>query len=90
MVGFVGNLLSDDFHLLAEYGTLLLRGAPGLPPDPAAAAAALQTASDAAADAMKGKLSLRYAELAAEAEAQMPEEPADDDGGGGDGPAGGA
>ena len=88
MVGFVGNLLSDDFHLLAEYGTLLLRGAPGLPPDPAAAAAALQTASDAAAEAMKGKLSLRYAELAAEAEAQMPEEPAaagDDAGGGGDG-----
>lgn len=74
MVGLVGNLLSDEFHLLAEYGTLLLRGAPGLPPDPVAAWDALQRASEAAAEAMKGKLSLKYSELAAEAEGMIPDE----------------
>lgn len=73
MVGFVGNLLSDKYHLQAEYGTLLLRGAPGLPPDPEKAAELLQEAAEAAAEDMKGKLSLKYTELAAEAEALIPD-----------------
>eukprot|EP00892_Ulva_mutabilis_P005631 jgi/Ulvmu1/343/UM001_0347.1 len=74
MIGFVGNLLADGFRLQAEYGTLLLRGALGLPPAPERAAELLLAAAEAAAAAMKGKLSLRYTELAAEAEAMIPEE----------------
>eukprot|EP00878_Enallax_costatus_P024193 GHUV01025797.1.p1 GENE.GHUV01025797.1~~GHUV01025797.1.p1 ORF type:complete len:393 (+),score=123.15 GHUV01025797.1:935-2113(+) len=63
-----------QYELLADLGELLLFGAPGdstsppLPPDPAAAAEAFNSAAEESAAAFKGKLSQRYFERAAEAE----------------------
>jgi hypothetical protein len=54
--------------MLAELADLLLKGGPGLPADPARAAAAFNEAAEEASAVFKAKLSMQYFEKAALAE----------------------
>lgn len=57
-----------SYELLAAKAELLMRGGPGLFPDPATAAECLYEAAQQATDARRGKRAAHFFELAAEAE----------------------
>ncbi|GFR42631.1 hypothetical protein Agub_g3567 [Astrephomene gubernaculifera] len=62
------------YEILSQYGSVLLSGGPGLPPNPARAAELLEEAAEEAGAAGKGKLAQKYYELAARAQAMCEEE----------------
>ena len=65
---------AEEYHLQAALGTLLLRGGAGVEVGSAEAADLLNAASEGAMVAMKGQLSMKYLELAGEAEELAAEE----------------
>ncbi|KXZ51661.1 hypothetical protein GPECTOR_11g114 [Gonium pectorale] len=61
------------YEILYAYGSVLLAGGPGLPPNPAKAAELLEEAAEEAGGAGKGRLAQKYYELAAQAQAAAEE-----------------
>lgn len=66
-----------SYELLAAKAELLMRGGPGLLPDPATAAECLYQAAQQATDARRGKRAAQFFELAAKAEGMVGEEQGD-------------